>query len=151
MGFSLGGQITIRAAAENNSIKAMIAEDPSPATLADHPMSPKFSFRKLINYPTLWIVYSTLSAASGVSPPMGVLETIGKIAPTPILLISSGTGRNQELIRNYFDSAGDPKELWEVPKPDHGWIFNDRPEVYQDKVCGFFERWLVEVGEIEYT
>lgn len=151
MGFSLGGQITIRAAAENNSIKAMIAEDPSPATLTDHPIPAWFSLRKLINYSTSWMVYRTLSAASGVSPPWGVLESIGKIAPRPILLISSGVGCDQEIMRIYFDSASDPKELWEVPEPGHGWIFNDRPEAYQDKVCGFFERWLVEVGEIEYT
>lgn len=151
MGFSLGGQITIRAVAENNSIKAIIAEDPIPATLTDHPMSAGFSFRKLINYPALWMDYRILSASSGVSPPMGVLESIGKIAPRPILLISSGVGRDQELIRNYFDSAGEPKELWEVPEIGHGWIYNDRPEVYQDKVCGFFERCLVEIGEIEYT
>jgi fermentation-respiration switch protein FrsA (DUF1100 family) len=151
MGFSLGGQIAIRAVAENNSIKAIITEDPIPATLTDHPMSAGFSLRKLINYPALWMDYRFLSASSGVSPPMGVLESIGKIAPRPILLISSGVGLDQELIRNYFDSAGDPKELWEVPETGHGWIYNDRPEVYQDKVCGFFERWLVEIGEIEYT
>lgn len=151
MGFFLGGQITVRAVAENKSIKAMIAEDPSPATLTDHPMLAGFSFRKLINYPAKWMFYRILSSASGVSPPTGVLESIGTVAPRPILLISSGVGRDQEIIRMYFDSAGDPKELWEVPEPGHGWIFYDRPEAYQEKVCGFFKRWLVEVGEIEYT
>jgi pimeloyl-ACP methyl ester carboxylesterase len=151
LGFSLGGQITIRAVAENNSIKAIIAEDPSPAILADHPMPTEFSIRKLINYPALWMVYRLQCAASGVSAPAGVLESIGEIAPRPTLLISSGAGRGQELIRIYFDSAGRPKELWEVPETGHGWIFTVRPEVYQDKVCGFFERWLVGEEEIEYT
>jgi pimeloyl-ACP methyl ester carboxylesterase len=151
LGFSLGGQITIRAVAENNSIKAIIAEDPSPAILADHPMPTEFSIRKLINYPALWMVYRLQCAASGVSAPAGVLESIGEIAPRPTLLISSGAGRGQEIIRIYFDSAGKPKELWEVPETGHGWIFTVRPEVYQDKVCGFFERWLVGEEEIEYT
>lgn len=151
LGFSLGGQITIRAVAENNSIKAIIAEDPSPAILADHPMPAGFSLRKLINYPALWMVYRLQSAASGVSAPPGVLESIGEIAPRPTLLISSGAGRGQELIRIYFNSAGKPKELWEVPETGHGWIFTVRPEAYQDKVCGFFKRWLVGDEEIEYT
>ena len=151
MGFSLGGQITIRAVAENKSIKAIIAEDPSPATLTDTPIPAGFSFRKMINYPALWMVYRLLSAASGVTPPMGELESIGKIAPRSTLLISSGAGRGQELIRIYFDSAGKPKELWEVPETGHAWIFTVRPEVYQDKVCGFFKRWLVGDEEIEYT
>ena len=105
----------------------------------------------MINYPALWMVYRLLSAASGVTPPMGVLESIGKIAPRPTLLISSGAGRGQELIRIYFDSAGKPKELWEVPETGHAWIFTVRPEVYQDKVFGFFKRWLVGDEEIEYT
>ena len=42
MGFSLGGQITIRGVSENDSIKAILVEDPSPAVLADHPMPQDF-------------------------------------------------------------------------------------------------------------
>ena len=67
------------------------------------------------------------------------------------MLISSGSGRGQELTRIYFDSACEPKELWEVPETGHGWIFAVKPESYQIKVCGFFERWLVGAEEIEYT
>ena len=151
LGFSLGGQITIRAVTENDSIKAIIAEDPSPAVLADHLMPSGFSLRRLINYPALWLVYRLQSAVSGVSPPTGVLNSIERIAPRPIMLISSGSGRGQELTRIYFDAACEPKELWEVPETRHGWIFTVRPEAYQNKVCGFFERWLVGLAEIEYT
>lgn len=151
MGFSLGGQVTIRAVSENESVKAVLAEDPSPAVLADHPMPTGFSLRKLINFPALWMVYRLRSAVSGVSLPTGVLNSIGRISPRPIMLISSGSGRGQELTRIYFDSACEPKELWEVPETRHGWIFAIRPEAYQNKVCGFFERWLVEAEGIEYT
>lgn len=151
MGFSLGGQVTIRTAAQNNYLKAVIAEDPAPAVLADHTMPTGFSFRKLFNYPALWMVYHLQSAASGVPPPPGVLETIGKIAPRPILMISSGAGRGQDLMRTYYDSAGEPKELWEVPETGHGWIFTVKPQEYQERLISFFRINLGRPEEIEYT
>ena len=67
------------------------------------------------------------------------------------MLISSGSGHRQELTRIYFDSACEPKELWEVPETGHGRIYSVRPEEYEDKVCGFFNRFLVGLAEIEYT
>jgi pimeloyl-ACP methyl ester carboxylesterase len=151
MGFSLGGQITIRAAAENGSVRAVIAEDPSPAVLSDHPMPSGYSWRKLYNYPGLWLVYHLQSAASGVSPPEGVLDSIVKLSPRPILMISSGKGRGQDLLRTYFNAADQPKELWEVPEARHGWVFAKRPLSYQEKVTRFFNRWLLGESDIEFT
>ena len=86
LGFSLGGQVTIRAAAENASIRAVIAEDPSPAVLADHPVPEGFSWRKLLNLPGIWMVYHLEKAISGLQEPPGILESIGKISPRPLLL-----------------------------------------------------------------
>ena len=51
MGFLFGGQNTIRGAVENSTIKAVIAEDPSPAVLADHSMSSDFSLLKCTTTP----------------------------------------------------------------------------------------------------
>lgn len=151
MGFSLGGQITIRAAAENNMIRAVVAEDPSPAVLGDHPMPSGYSWRKLYNYPGLWLVYHLQSAASGVSPPEGVLDSISKLSPRPLLMISSGKGGGQKLLRTYFSAANQPKELWEVPEAGHGWVFAKEPQTYKEKVTGFFNRWLLGDSEIEFT
>jgi pimeloyl-ACP methyl ester carboxylesterase len=151
MGFSLGGQITIRAAVDNNSIRAVIAEDPSPAVLDDHPMATGFSWRKLYNYPGLWLIYRLQAAVSGVSPPKGVLKTIRSLAPRPLLIISSGKGRGKDLMRTYYDTAGKPKELWEVPEAGHGWVFAKQPQTYQENVSGFFQRWLIGNENIEFT
>jgi pimeloyl-ACP methyl ester carboxylesterase len=151
MGFSLGGQITIRAAAINDSIKAVIAEDPAAAVLTDHPMPSGYSFRKLFNYPGLWLVYTLQSAISGVPQPSGVMESIGKIAPRPLLLISSGRGGGPDTIRTYYDNAHEPKELWEVPDTGHGWISTVKPDEYQEKIITFFNRVFLEDELIEYT
>ncbi len=105
LGFSPGWQITIRAAAENNAIKAVSAEDPSPAVLVDHPMPQGFSLHKLFIYPGLWLGEYLQSAASGVAPAAGIQGSISKIARRPILLISSERGRGPDLIRAYYDAA----------------------------------------------
>ena len=151
LGFSLGGQVTVRAAAENPAICAVIVEDPSPAVLGDHPVAAGFSWRKLFYLPGLWMVYQLQEFFSGVTEPQGILDTIGSIAPRPFLLISSGKGRAADLMHTFFDQAGEPKSIWQVPEAGHGWIAIKRPEEYQQQICGFFERHLMQDQLIEYT
>ena len=150
-GFSLGGQVTLRAAAENPIIRAVIVEDPSPAVLADHPYPEEFSWRKLINFPGLWLVYRLQKAVSGVQEPRGILSTIGEIAPRPLLLITSGDGRAAELVHTFFDQAGEPKDFWQVPEAGHGWISIKRTQEYQGRLCDFFQHYLIGDEIIEYT
>jgi len=151
LGFSLGGQVTIRAAAENSSIQAVIAEDPSPAVLADHPFPRGFSLRKLINLPGIWLIYHLEKAASGLQEPPGILASIGMISPRPLLLVSSGEGRAADLMHTFFNHAGEPKDFWQVPEAGHGWISIRRPDEYQQQLCGFFQRYLIGDELIEYT
>lgn len=151
LGFSLGGQITLRAAAENTAIRAVIAEDPSPAVLADHPASEGFSFRKVFNLPGVWLVYQLQKIISGVNEPEGIMATIGTIAPRPLLVIASGEGLAAELMHSFYSQAGEPKQFWHVPKAGHGWISFKEPEEYQRQLCGFFRQHLLAVESIEYT
>jgi len=151
LGFSLGGQVTIRAAAENSSIRAVIAEDPSPAVLADHLIPSGFSLRKLLNLPGIWMVYHLEKAISGLQEPPGILASIGKISPRPLLLVASGEGRGADLMHTFFDQAGEPKDFWQVPEAGHGWISIKRPDEYQQQLCGFFQHYLIGDELIEYT
>ncbi len=151
LGFSLGGQVTLRAAARNPVIRALIAEDPSPAVLADHPSPDGFSLSKLVNRPGLWLVYQLQKAVSGVQEPEGIMASIGAIAPRPLLMIASGDGRAADLMHTFFEQAGEPKEFWAVAEAGHGWISFKRPEEYQKKLCGFFQRYLGGDEIIEYT
>jgi len=151
LGFSLGGQVTLRAAAENPFIRVVIAEDPSPAILADHPTSEGWSLHKAINLPGIWLVYQLQKFISGVEEPRGISASISSIAPRPLLLIASGEGRTSGLVRRFYQEAGEPKEFWHVPGAGHGWIYIKQPEKYQQKIVGFFERNLIGQNNIEYT
>jgi pimeloyl-ACP methyl ester carboxylesterase len=151
LGFSLGGQVTLRAAAENPTIRAVIAEDPSPAVLADHPTTEGFSFRKVFNLPGVWLVYQLQKIISGVQEPDGIMTSIRSIAPRPLLMIASGDGRAAEVMYTFYMQAGEPKEFWNVPEAGHGWISFKQPEEYSRRLCGFFQQYLSGVDSIEYT
>ena len=150
LGFSIGGQVTLRAAAENPAIRVIIAEDPSPAVLADHPFQASFSWQKVINLPGIWLVYQLHKFVTGIQEPEGVLDMIGDISPRPLLIIASGDGRGADLVFSYFEQAGQPKDFWQVPDAGHGWVSFKRPEEYQQRVCEFFHDNL-EGDLIEYT
>lgn len=59
--------------------------------------------------------------AAAVDPPTDPVALVGRIAPTPLLVVHGGrdpyltTGNAQEL----YDAAGEPRELWIVPAYGH--------------------------------
>ncbi len=145
LGISLGGQIALRTAAQSGAIRAVVAEGPSLATLADHGGRPT-TLRRWINYPFNCFSYAVLSFMNGVKPPPGVLATIKDIAPRPILLISTGKGKEQHWTRGFYEAASEPKELWEIVEARHGGGYFAQPETYAQKVAAFFNTALLESG-----
>ena len=141
-GFSLGGQICLRAAAQEPGLRAVIADDAAPAMLTDHAWTEGYSFRKLFLKPWLWLVYRLQSWLTGVPLPAGVAETISHISPRPVFLIASGKGTGRAIARRFFQAAGEPKELWEIPEARHGETFQARPQEYVEKIGDFYEYWL---------
>mgnify|MGYP000473990913 CR=1 FL=1 len=139
LGYSLGGQISLRAAAQERWIKAVAAEGPTFAALSDHILSSAFSLRKLVLYPWLWIMYNFQVLLTGVPQPLGVVKETPKIAPRPILLIAAGRGEEYLMARRLFEVAGEPKELYHVPEASHLECSRARPEEYALKLVEFFK------------
>jgi pimeloyl-ACP methyl ester carboxylesterase len=142
LGFSIGGQIALRAAAENQNLKAVIADDPGFVTIADGP-APETP-AELTTYLISLITSKCISLWTGVPIPSGVPEEIIKISPRPLLLISTGESKGRDLVRNFYLSADQPKQLWEIPEAGHGGQFQTRPEEYEDRVIRFLNHYLLE-------
>jgi fermentation-respiration switch protein FrsA (DUF1100 family) len=136
-GFSIGGQVAIRAAAQTDKIKAVIADGASTNNFLDEP--PRVSVKEWIDYPGNWMYYVMLSWFSGVPTPPAVLDVIPTIAPRPLLLISTGQGLEQRQLRRYYDAAREPKALWEIPEAEHGGGFAVRPQQYAERMIAFFK------------
>ncbi len=142
LGFSVGGQIAIRAAAELPAIKAVVADGTGTATSRDYPPPITPSERWLI-FPSGRLLDAGLALRLGTPIPDPVATAIGQIAPRPLLLIAA-TGDEEEarLSRNYFALAAEPKELWEIPEAGHGGGPQARPDEYQQRIIAFFDQAL---------
>lgn len=76
-----------------------------------------------------------------------------RLAPRPWLMIHGGTDNyiKPETAKALFAHAGEPKELWIVPKAKHNRCREVDPQAYRAKVEGFFRRYaprrVAEVGE----
>jgi uncharacterized protein len=141
-GFSVGGQILLRAAAEDPRIRAVAADDPGYSRAEDIPpmSSATDIFQAQFVVP---LDLSLISARSGVPIPGGVADALPRIAPRPLLLIASGQLEISRLLeRHYFSLAGEPKTLWEIPEAGHGGTYFARRAEYDARLLEFFSELL---------
>jgi uncharacterized protein len=141
-GFSIGAQVTLRAAARTDKLRAVVADGASTATFEDE--IPREALGEWLTVPSLWVFYKGLELLSGTAQPSWVLDALPMIAPRPLLLISTGRGFEQRQMRLYYAAAHDPKLLWEIPETDHGNGFRVRPQEYADKIVSFFSEALLQ-------
>jgi pimeloyl-ACP methyl ester carboxylesterase len=142
LGFSTGGQIAIRATAEYEQIKAIIADDPSFVTVEDAPKPS--NTKQQILYLVSWIDGRGVSLWTGIPIPAGVPEVIRDISPRPIMFIDTGQAEGRDLVRHFYEIADEPKELWEIPETYHGGQFEARPLEYEEKMVVFFNDALLK-------
>lgn len=145
LGFSMGGGIAIRAAADLESIQAVIAEEPGFAKISDLP--PRHTLIDRLYTGLYWFGLPGIAWRTGAEMPQeGVAEAVQDIAPRPILVIGSGPEDEMGylIVRNFYDLAGDPKQFWSVPEAWHGGIPEVRPEEYEQQIIGFFDEALTD-------
>ncbi len=145
-GFSVGGQIAIRAGAQYNAIKAVIAEEPGFVKIEDAP-APKPDLIELGAYAMNWVDERGIELRTGVPAPTGIADLIGKIAPRPIFIMGSGGSLSDRLAAHFYDLAGNPKTLWQVPETYHGGIPQARPQEYESKIVSFFDQALLSSSQ----
>lgn len=144
LGFSVGGQVALRAAAELPGIQAVVADG---AAMVDNRDSPQpESFIETVFYVGNFIVYTGTAVRTGIQTPLSIQETIATVSPKPVLLIAAG-GENsieRRMGEAYFAQAQEPKELWLIPETGHGQGLAARPEEYAERVVSFFDKALLE-------
>lgn len=142
LGFSIGGQIALRAAAQSDQLKAVVAEEPGFTRISDVPDMPGL----LDNFYDVayWVGEKWLSLRTGVPIPPGVIDDLKRMTPRPILFTATGQDYGRALVQHFYEQAPEPKEWWEVPEADHGGSLWARPEEYEQTVVGFFDRMLAK-------
>ena len=81
-------------------------------------------------------------------PPANLNDLVKEIAPRAVYLIYAKRGQGgEDLSATFYESAGEPKALWET---DSGHVGGQeaQPVEYERRVMGFFDRFLLERDEV---
>ncbi|HEY6960506.1 MAG TPA: alpha/beta fold hydrolase [Gaiellaceae bacterium] len=140
IGFSVGGEMMIEAAARNANLKAVVSEGAGVRSVREEWL---YGARGVVSIPCSAVQTAALTALSGTPAPPALPDLVARIAPRAVFLIEAenGTG-GEELNRAYFDAAQPPKELWRVAGAGHTGAYAAAPAEYERRVVEFFDHYL---------
>jgi len=139
MGMSLGAQVSILGAAGTPAIRAVVADAPCCTRAEDFP--PPSNLGEWLYVPYDLVFFQMLQWHTGVSDPESVQKAVARISPRPMLFI--GGGSDQSMLEHHYRAAGEPKELWIIPEAGHIAGLDVRPEEYEERIVGFFDKALL--------
>jgi alpha/beta superfamily hydrolase len=142
IGFSVGGEVLLEAAAQSTTIRAVVSEGAGTRVGEADVTGPA----QYLVAPNQAILTAATAVFANHLPPPPIVERIGQIAPRPLLLIYAEPGMGQEDTRQptYYDAAGTPKQLWRVPGAAHTGGLSAAPAAYETRVVGFLDQALLE-------
>jgi pimeloyl-ACP methyl ester carboxylesterase len=141
MGFSIGGEMLLRAAAQSDSIHAVVSEGAG-ESVGETDVS---GIVRLLVDPSQAVMKAATTVFSNHLPPAPIVDGIGNISPRALLLIHADPGIGGESTRQpvYFAAAGDPKTIWKVPGSRHTGGIDAQPVEYERRVTAFFDAALL--------
>jgi fermentation-respiration switch protein FrsA (DUF1100 family) len=126
----------------NPSLLAVVSEGAGERSVRE---SALLGRRGWFNLPMAAVQTASVSLFSGDGPPPALDDVAAKVAPRPLFLIYGGNGQGgeKELNPRYFDAAGQPKAIWEVPGAGHTRGIDVQPDAYERRVISFFDEALL--------
>ncbi len=138
IGFSVGGEMLLEAAAKNKALAAVVSEGAGTRTFHEDVRE--------VSGPELWMGYPILAAKtaatalfSNTMPPEQLTTLVPQIAPRPIFLIWTPVSGSETMNPVYRRLAGGNASIWEIPEAQHMQGINTRPQEYEQRVIGFFD------------
>ena len=141
MGFSVGGEVMLEAAASNDALRAVVSEGAGVRSVREHRLrGPKGWF----SLPEAAVQTAAVAVMSGSAPPSSLGDVVSRIAPRPLLLIYAGRGGGgEELTPDYYRAASQPKSLWRIDEARHVGGYEARPREYEARVVELFDQALL--------
>ena len=138
MGFSVGGEMLIHAAAHSDAFKAIVSEGASGQSFRDG----------RVNNGTLNAILGdgavTVATAlfTNTLPPPSLKSEVARIASTAVFFVYGEHGQGGTEVKpnkSFYAAARGPKQIWEVPNGQHIAGITTEPEEYERRVIGFFD------------
>ena len=145
MGFSVGGEMMLQAAASNAGLRAVVSEGAGVRSVREDLLRGP---RGWLALPESAVQSAALTIMSGTPPPPALDELVAQIGPRPLFLIyAAHGGGGEELNPDYFEAASEPKTVWRVDEAEHVGGFDARPREYEERVIGFFDQALLQASD----
>jgi hypothetical protein len=142
LGLSVGGELMLETAAKTDSLKAVVSEGAGFRSIREASELPGVS--RWLLFPQNVALTATTALFANEGPPANLKDLVARIEPRPIFLIFATHGQGgEELNPTYYDAAGEPRTLWEIPEAGHTGGLDARPEQDERRVVSFFDRALL--------
>src|SRR4051812_1428739 len=143
IGFSVGGEMLIHAAAHTHSFRAIVSEGASGQSFRDGRANNGTLSAVLGDGP---VTFATAIFSSTLPPP-SLKSEVPRISPTAAFFVYGEKGQNGSEVqpnKNFYAAAGKPKAIWEVRGGQHIAGITTRPREYERRVVAFFNRTLLD-------
>jgi voltage-gated potassium channel Kch len=142
IGFSVGGEMMLQAAASNPQLRAVVSDGAGARSVREDLLRGP---RGWLAIPEATVQTAAVAVLSGALPPPSLEQLTSRIAPRPLFLIYAGRGGGgEELNADYYAAAAQPKTLWKIDEAGHVGGLTARPQEYEQRVIGFFDRALLD-------
>ena len=137
-GCSMGASIALAGSVGTSSIQAIAADAPSGLQWFEN--LPDFTLQDPLSLQIMALYYPLVMLRTQATPPMSTLDAIKKQPGRPMLFISTGQTTEYSRVGVYYQSAAEPKELWNLPESTHCAGPLSDPDEYRQHLLDFFRR-----------
>ena len=139
IGLSVGGEMMIEAATESTALRAIVSEGASSRSVRDE-IANGSDWQELIGN-------SVATAGTAIFtnnlPPRSLQSLVPEISGASFFVYGErGQPAEEPANRAFYEAAGEPKQIWEVPGSGHIGGTEAQPAEYERRIVEFFDREL---------
>jgi uncharacterized protein len=143
IGLSVGGELMLQAAAEDDRLAAVVSEGAGTRSLPEE-LEEYDGAERVIGFPLLAIKTGAVRIFSNTAVPPKLTDLIPRIAPRPTLFIWAPNGGNVEWMNpDYSRLAGPNSSIWKIHDAKHIRGLATHPGEYEERVVGFLDEALL--------
>jgi dienelactone hydrolase len=140
IGFSVGGEQMLEAAARNHRLRAVVSDGAGERSVRETRLR---GARALLALPEAAVQTAAIATLAQAAPPPALADVAARIAPSAVLFVYADRGGGgEDLNPAYYRAARQPKAIWRIPEACHTGGLAARPREYERRVVGFFDRYL---------
>jgi hypothetical protein len=142
IGLSVGGEMMLETAADTDALAAVVSEGAGARTFSEELDYDEHGVNKVLGTVVSAAKTASIALFSNQTPPENLKALSGRIDQPALLIAAPNSGYGEELGRGYARAAGASATLWEIPEAGHVGGIRARPEEYERRVVGFFDKAL---------